>query len=152
MGLMGFGALWLLAAAGFCDGMMTYAALTVTCAVLIAVCRYLEGLFSHLGAYGILAKMRVHLFDAIDRISPAYMIGRETGDIMNIAVADIETLEYFYVYSHFTAGNNSGSGMVCKSAVCTGADPNLYYDQRCTASWGTDRRTGHRYALQGRVR
>lgn len=99
MGLMGFGALWLLAAAGFCDGMMTYAALTVTCAVLIAVCRYLEGLFSHLGAYGILAKMRVHLFDAIDRISPAYMIGRETGDIMNIAVADIETLEYFFAHT-----------------------------------------------------
>lgn len=99
MGLMGFGALWLLAAAGFCDGMITYAALTVTCAVLIAVCRYLEGLFSHLGAYGILAKMRVHLFDAIDRISPAYMIGRETGDIMNIAVADIETLEYFFAHT-----------------------------------------------------
>lgn len=99
MGLMGFGALWLLAAAGFCDGMTTYAALTITCAVLIALCRYLEGLFSHLGAYGILAKMRVHLFDAIDRISPAYMIGRETGDIMNIAVADIETLEYFFAHT-----------------------------------------------------
>lgn len=99
MGLMGFGALWLLAAAGFCDGMLTYAALTITCAVLIALCRYLEGLFSHLGAYGILAKMRVHLFDSIDRISPAYMIGRETGDIMNIAVADIETLEYFFAHT-----------------------------------------------------
>lgn len=99
MGLMGFGALWLLAAAGFCDGMITYAALTITCAMLIALCRYLEGLFSHLGAYGILAKMRVHLFDAIDRISPAYMIGRETGDIMNIAVADIETLEYFFAHT-----------------------------------------------------
>ena len=99
MGLMGFGAFWLLAAAGFCDGMTTYAALTITCAVLIALCRYLEGLFSHLGAYGILAKMRVHLFDAIDRISPAYMIGRETGDIMNIAVADIETLEYFFAHT-----------------------------------------------------
>lgn len=99
MGLMGFGALWLLAAAGFCDGMITYAALTITCAVLIALCRYLEGLFSHLGAYGILAKMRVHLFDSIDRISPAYMIGRETGDIMNIAVADIETLEYFFAHT-----------------------------------------------------
>ena len=47
----------------------------------------------------ILAKMRVHLFDAIDRISPAYMIGRETGDIMNIAVADIETLEYFFAHT-----------------------------------------------------
>lgn len=99
MGLMGFGALWLLAAAGFCNGTITYAALTIACAVLIAVCRYLEGLFSHLGAYGILAKMRVHLFDAIDRISPAYMIGRETGDIMNIAVADIETLEYFFAHT-----------------------------------------------------
>ena len=99
MGLMGFGALWLLAAAGFCNGTIAYAALTIACAVLIAVCRYLEGLFSHLGAYGILAKMRVHLFDAIDRISPAYMIGRETGDIMNIAVADIETLEYFFAHT-----------------------------------------------------
>lgn len=99
MGLMGFGALWLLAAAGFCSGTMVYATLTITCAVLIAVCRYLEGLFSHLGAYGILAKMRVHLFDAIDRISPAYMIGRETGDIMNIAVSDIETLEHFFAHT-----------------------------------------------------
>lgn len=99
MGLMGFGALWLLAAAGFCNGTIAYAALTIACAVLIAVCRYLEGLFSHLGAYGILAKMRVHLFDAIDRISLAYMIGRETGDIMNIAVADIETLEYFFAHT-----------------------------------------------------
>ena len=63
MGLMGFGALWLLAAAGFCKGTVRYAVLTVACAVLIALCRYLEGVFFHLGAYGILAKMRVHLFD-----------------------------------------------------------------------------------------
>ena len=38
--------------------------------------------------------MRVQLFDAIDRIAPAYLIGRETGDVMNIAVSDIETLEF----------------------------------------------------------
>ena len=99
MGLMGFGALWLLAAAGFSDGAGIYAALTAVCAVLIAVCRYLEGVFSHLGAYGILAKMRVHLFNAIDRIAPAYLIGRETGDVMNIAVSDIETLEYFFAHT-----------------------------------------------------
>lgn len=42
MGLMGFGVLWLLAAAGMCGGMGVYAALTVSCAILIAVCRYLE--------------------------------------------------------------------------------------------------------------
>lgn len=99
MGLMGFGALWLLAAAGMCGGRGVYAALTVSCAILIAVCRYLEGVFSHLGAYGILAKMRVHLFDAIDRVAPAYLIGRETGDVMNIAVSDIETLEFFFAHT-----------------------------------------------------
>ena len=99
MGLMGFGALWLLAAAGYCEGVWTYAGLTALCGVLIALCRYLEGVFSHLGAYGILAKMRVHLFDAIDRISPAYLIGRETGDVMNVAVSDIETLEFFFAHT-----------------------------------------------------
>ncbi len=99
MGLMGFGALWLLSAAGLCQSMPMYAALTVLSALLIAVCRYLEGVFSHLGAYGILAKMRVHLFDAVDRISPAFMVGKETGDLMNIAVADIETLEFFFAHT-----------------------------------------------------
>lgn len=99
MGLMGFGALWLLAAAGYCKGTIAYAALTVVSAVLIALCRYFEGVFSHLGAYGILAKMRVHLFESIDRISPAFMIGKETGDIMNIAVSDIETFEYFFAHT-----------------------------------------------------
>lgn len=99
MGLMGFGALWLLAAASYCRGTIIYAALTVLCAALIALCRYLEGVFSHQGAYGILAKMRVHLFDAIDRVSPAYLIGRETGDVMNVAVSDIETLEFFFAHT-----------------------------------------------------
>ena len=43
--------------------------------------------------------MRVHLFDAIDRVSPAYLIGRETGDVMNVAVSDIETLEFFFAHT-----------------------------------------------------
>ena len=74
MGLMGFGALWLLAAAGFCGNFALYGILTVGCAILIAVSRYLEGVFSHMGAYGILAKMRVQLFDSIDRVAPAWLI------------------------------------------------------------------------------
>lgn len=78
MGLMGFGALWLLSAAGLTGSGGLYAALTALSAALIALCRYLEGVYSHMGAYGILAKVRVHLFDAIDRISPAFLIGRET--------------------------------------------------------------------------
>lgn len=99
MGLMGFGALWLLSAAGLTGSGGLYAALTALSAALIALCRYLEGVYSHMGAYGILAKVRVHLFDAIDRISPAFLIGRETGDLLNIAVSDIETLEFFFAHT-----------------------------------------------------
>lgn len=99
MGLMGFGALWLLSAAGYCDGLSIYILCTCLCALLIALCRYLEGVYSHQGAYSILAKIRVHLFDSIDRISPAFLIKKETGDLMNIAVSDIETLEYFFAHT-----------------------------------------------------
>ncbi len=94
IGFMGFGALWILS-----EGRGIYAFLCILCGLLIGICRYLEGVFSHLGAYGILAKMRVHLFTAIDRISPAFMIERDTGDVLNIAVNDIETLEFFFAHT-----------------------------------------------------
>lgn len=100
MGVMGFGSLWILRSAGFTTTGSTwvFGGLTVLSGILIAVCRYLEGVFSHLGAYGILAGLRVHLFNRISRVAPGYLIGRKTGDIMNIAVADIETLEFFYAH------------------------------------------------------
>ena len=100
MGFMAFGSLWLMSAAGYVYGNMhVYSFLTVLCGILIAVCRYLEGVFSHLGAYGILAKMRVDLFEKLERIAPAYMIEKPAGEIMNIAVSDIETLEFFFAHT-----------------------------------------------------
>ncbi len=100
MGLMGFGAMWILCAAGYAEGnTVLYAVLTAVCGVLIAVCRYLEGVYSHKGAYGVLAAMRVDLFRKIDRISPAFLVERKMGDILNIAVSDIETLEFFFAHT-----------------------------------------------------
>ena len=101
MGVMEFGALWIMRAA---DIMKTgnvwfYACMMFVCGLLIAVCRYLEGVFSHLGAYGILAKMRVDLFTSINRLAPAYLIDQKIGDVINIAVGDIETLEYFFAHT-----------------------------------------------------
>ena len=101
MGVMGFGALWIMRVA---DIMTTgnvwfYACMMFICGLLIAVCRYLEGVFSHLGAYGILAKMRVDLFTSINRLAPAYLIDQKIGDVINIAVGDIETLEYFFAHT-----------------------------------------------------
>lgn len=100
MGLMSFGALWILTAAGYAAGSpVFYASAMAVCGFLIAFCRYLEGVFSHLGAYGVLAAMRVDLFRAVDRVSPAFMIERQTGDILNIATGDIETLEFFFAHT-----------------------------------------------------
>lgn len=100
MGVMGFGALWILRGAEYTilGSTRLFAFLTILSGIMIAVCRYLEGIFSHLGAYGILAGLRVHLYNQISRVAPAYLIGRKTGDIMNIAVSDIETLEFFYAH------------------------------------------------------
>ncbi len=100
IGLMGFGALTLLSAAGITDTSTVFAGImTFLSAVLIPVCRYLEGVYSHIGAYGLLASLRVRLFDTIDRIAPAFMVERHQGDLLNIAVADIETLEFFFAHT-----------------------------------------------------
>lgn len=98
IGLMGCGCLYLLSMANQTSATF-YLIATIICAALIAICRYLEGVYSHIGAYGILAKLRVHLFTVIDRISPAFLIDRKKGDLMSIAVNDIETLEFFFAHT-----------------------------------------------------
>ena len=101
MGVMGFGALWIMKVAGIVttSSAWFHACMMLLCGLLIALCRYLEGVFSHLGAYGILAKMRVDLFTSINRLAPAYLIDQKIGDVINIAVGDIETLEYFFAHT-----------------------------------------------------
>ena len=101
MGVMGFGAFWIMKVAGIVTtgSVWFYACMMLLCGLLIALCRYLEGVFSHLGAYGILAKMRVDLFTSINRLAPAYLIDQKIGDVINIAVGDIETLEYFFAHT-----------------------------------------------------
>lgn len=99
MGLMGFGALTLLA----CDGRLPSPALWGTAmavsAALIVLCRYVEGVVSHAGAYHLLAHLRVRLYEKLRALSPACLVGRQRGDILNIAVADIETIEFFFAHT-----------------------------------------------------
>lgn len=100
MDLMGFGACALLSAAGMLEGnMAACVALALLCGVLIAVCRYWEGVSSHIGAYGLLAKMRVDLFRILVKLAPAFMVDQKQGDLLNIAVSDIETLEFFFAHT-----------------------------------------------------
>ena len=100
MGIMGFGALLLLRCAGWVEGSpWVFAGLMVLSALLIVLGRYVEGVVSHAGAYKLLASMRVTLFEKIRTLAPACLMDRQKGDILNIAVSDIETVEFFFAHT-----------------------------------------------------
>lgn len=101
MGLMGFGALLILSAAGRIDSgsPQLWGGLMLLSALTIVACRYLEGYISHAGAYKLLADMRVQMFETLRELAPACLMDRQKGDILSIAVADIETIEYFFAHT-----------------------------------------------------
>lgn len=101
MGLMGFGAAFILSVAGKLkyDNSVTYCILMIISGILIVTCRYLEGYFSHAGSYELLAKMRVDMFGTLRKLAPGSLIGRNNGDIMAIAIADIESIEFFFAHT-----------------------------------------------------
>ena len=71
MGLMGFGALFLMACAEMNDGSpWIFGGLMVFSAFLIVACRYVEGVVSHAGAYELLAGMRIRLYRLNRRSRP----------------------------------------------------------------------------------
>jgi ATP-binding cassette subfamily C protein len=100
LGLMGFGAMIILIAGGRVpsEHLSFYTAMLVVCAVTVPVGRYVEGMISHVGAYRMLAMMRVHFFETIKDLAPACLMDRNTGDIISIAVSDIETIEFFFAH------------------------------------------------------
>lgn len=101
MGLMGFGALIILSFAGKSDYELRYwwIGLTALCAILIPVMRYYEGALTHVAGYNLLADIRVSLFGNLRRLAPACLVDRQKGDIISIAIADIETIENFFSHT-----------------------------------------------------
>lgn len=61
------------------------------------VFRYLERLVSHELNFRLLARLRVWLFNALVPRAPGGLLSYRSGDILTRIVADIETLENFYV-------------------------------------------------------
>ena len=73
-------------------------------AVLVPLAGFLqwnETWRSHEMAYQLLAVMRVRLYDSLERLAPAYMLRRRSGDLTSLATQDIETVEFFF--AHMTA-------------------------------------------------
>ncbi|MBN9561010.1 MAG: ABC transporter ATP-binding protein [Alphaproteobacteria bacterium] len=75
------------------------AAALLVAAPLAALCHWLESWLAHDMAYRLLAEMRIALFATLDRLAPAYLLRRRSGDLVALATQDIETIEYFYAHT-----------------------------------------------------
>ena len=95
------GAYALLSAAGADAGISLAAALVLmgVLAVLRGVLRYTEQRMNHFIAFKLLALIRDKVFEALRRLSPAKLEGRDKGDLISVITSDIEALEVFYAHT-----------------------------------------------------
>ncbi|HET9220917.1 MAG TPA: thiol reductant ABC exporter subunit CydC [Roseiflexaceae bacterium] len=66
-------------------------------AIARAALRYVERYITHLATFRILTRLRVWLYTAVEPLAPARLQGYRSGDLLTRIVADIETLDQFYV-------------------------------------------------------
>ncbi|WP_269502432.1 ABC transporter ATP-binding protein/permease [Burkholderia sp. IMCC1007] len=82
---------------GHANGALVAALLVV--APVAAVLHWLESWLAHDMAYRMLAEMRIALFATLDRLAPAGLLRRRSGDLVALATQDVETVEYFYAHT-----------------------------------------------------
>ncbi|MCA8045301.1 ABC transporter ATP-binding protein/permease [Burkholderia arboris] len=68
-------------------------------APVAAVLHWLESWLAHDMAYRLLAEMRIALFATLERLAPAGLLRRRSGDLVSLATQDVETVEYFYAHT-----------------------------------------------------
>jgi ATP-binding cassette subfamily C protein CydC len=66
-------------------------------AIARAALRYVERYITHLATFRILTRLRVWLYTAVEPLAPARLQGYRSGDLLTRIVADVETLDQFYV-------------------------------------------------------
>ncbi len=98
IGVGALGALLIAAVRGERPVGLLAVALVLT-APFAALCHWLESWLAHAMAYQLLAELRIALFATLDRLAPAYLLRRRTGDLVALATQDIETIEYFYAHT-----------------------------------------------------
>lgn len=70
-------------------------------AVLVPLAAFLqwnESWRSHDMAYRLLALMRVDLYRSLEKLAPAYLLKRRSGDLVSLGTQDVETVEYFFAH------------------------------------------------------
>lgn len=73
--------------------------LMVIAGVLRGFLRYFEQYFNHYIAFNILAHVRHVIFVKLRELSPAKLLKKNKGDIINQITSDVETLEVFYAHT-----------------------------------------------------
>ena len=71
----------------------------VVFALLRAVLRYTEQRTNHYIAFTLLAIVRDKVFQALRRLCPAKLEGRDKGDLISVITSDVELLEVFYAHT-----------------------------------------------------
>ena len=61
------------------------------------VFRYLERLQTHNTAFRLLARLRVWFYEHLEPLAPARLLSQRSGDLLSRIVADIETLQHFFL-------------------------------------------------------
>ena len=101
LAFIGVSALGALTAAAVASGQSVVLPLVVLllAAPIAATLHWLESWLAHDMAYRLLAEMRIALFAKLDRLAPAYLLRRRTGDLVALGTQDVETVEYFYAHT-----------------------------------------------------
>ena len=60
---------------------------------------FLEMWLNHDIAFKILADLRIQLFDAIERVSPAILLDMRSGQLASTLMSDVELLEWFFAHT-----------------------------------------------------
>ena len=68
-------------------------------ALLRAVLRYTEQRTNHYIAFTLLAIIRDKVFQALRKLCPAKLEGRDKGDLISLITSDVELLEVFYAHT-----------------------------------------------------
>lgn len=69
-----------------------------------AVCRYIERYTGHEFTFRLLAEIRIRLYTKLEPLMPAGLAGIGKGDVFSRMVADVETLQFFYLRAVFPIG------------------------------------------------
>ncbi|MBQ8306260.1 MAG: ABC transporter ATP-binding protein [Blautia sp.] len=60
---------------------------------------FLEMWLNHDIAFKVLADLRIQLFDAIERVSPAILLNMRSGQLASTLMSDVELLEWFFAHT-----------------------------------------------------